>query len=175
MRYVIVSVVEGKASVFNEEMRKDVLEKFKAKSSKLPAHITVKAPFEFNGEITELESTIGRFCQENKKVSYYIDGYGAFDKRTIYMKVIQSEELRNLHKRFIEAISNISYISFGNHEGQDAIFHITIASKKIKGMFNEIWNYVNERQCSFKEDFNNISIYKWEDNTWKIHKRFELN
>lgn len=44
MRHVIVCVVKGEAGNFNDEMRKDIFEKFKAKSSKLPAHFTIKAP-----------------------------------------------------------------------------------------------------------------------------------
>lgn len=174
MRYVIVSVVEGEAGIFNEEIRREVFEKFKAKSSKLPAHITVKAPFEYDKDITELEFIIESFCSENKKVKYSINGYGVFDKRAIYMKIIDNKELRDLHKNFIESIGKINYISFGNHEGAEAIFHITIASKKIRDTFNEIWNYVNESNCSFEEEFSNISIFKWEENTWKIYKKYSF-
>ena len=43
MRYVIVSVVKGEAGEFNNNLRKDIYNKFKAKSSKLPAHFTIKA------------------------------------------------------------------------------------------------------------------------------------
>ncbi|ETJ38248.1 hypothetical protein Q604_UNBC07620G0001, partial [human gut metagenome] len=46
MRYVIVSVVKGPAGNFNNNLRKEVFEKLGAKSSKLPAHFTIKAPFE---------------------------------------------------------------------------------------------------------------------------------
>ena len=46
MRYVIVSVVDKDAGDFNNNLRKDVFYKFKAKSSKLPAHFTIKSPFE---------------------------------------------------------------------------------------------------------------------------------
>lgn len=42
MRYVIVSVVKGKAGQFNDKIRRDVFKKFKLKSSKLPAHFTIK-------------------------------------------------------------------------------------------------------------------------------------
>ena len=60
MRYVIVSVVKGKAGNFNNNLRKEVFQKFNAKSSKLPAHFTIKAPFEYD-DIEELED----YCKEN--------------------------------------------------------------------------------------------------------------
>lgn len=174
MRYVIVSVVEGEAGNFNKAIRNDIFEKFKAKSSKLPAHITVKAPFECDKEITELESVIESFCNENSKVNYEISGYGKFDNRVVFMNVVDNNELRSLHKRFVRAISDINYVNFGSHEGEDAIFHITIASKKIKDTFTSVWNYVNEKDCSFKVEFNNITIFKWEENTWKLYKKYVL-
>ncbi len=39
MRYVIVSVIKGEAGDFNNNLRKEVYDKFKAKSSKLPVFI----------------------------------------------------------------------------------------------------------------------------------------
>ena len=63
MRYVIVSVVKGDAGNFNNNMRKDVYEKFKAKSSKLPAHFTIKAPFDYD-DISELERTLDKFSKK---------------------------------------------------------------------------------------------------------------
>ena len=58
LRYVIVCVVKGEGGRFNNEMRKDIFKKFNAKSSKLPAHFTIKAPFEYEGDIRELEEAL---------------------------------------------------------------------------------------------------------------------
>lgn len=52
MRYVIVSVVHGEAGDFNNNLRKELFRNFKAKSSKLPAHFTIKATFEYDDGIT---------------------------------------------------------------------------------------------------------------------------
>lgn len=60
MRYVLVSVVKGPAGDFNNNLRKDVFSKFKAKSSKLPAHFTIKSPFE-EDNINELENVLEKF------------------------------------------------------------------------------------------------------------------
>lgn len=174
MRYVIVSVVDDTAGEFNERIRREVYEKFKAKSSKLPAHITVKAPFEYDKDIAELENVIEKFCSEYKKVKYDINGYGAFDKRAIYMNVVDNKELRELHRSFVRSINEIEYINLGANEGEGAVFHITIASKKIKDSFHEIWDYVHKTKCLFKSEFNNITIFIWKDNTWKVYKKYNL-
>ena len=65
MRYVIVSVVKGKAGDFNNKLRKDIFNKFKARSSKLPAHFTIKAPFEYDGDISDLEKAIEARSKKN--------------------------------------------------------------------------------------------------------------
>ena len=79
-----------------------------------------------------------------------------------------------LHDNLVDSISNIDYINFNNLDGKNKIFHVTISSKKIKNIFNDLWNYVNRIQCDFDCKFDNICIYRWENNTWILHKEYEL-
>ena len=173
MRYVIVSVVKGDAGNFNNNMRKDVYEKFKAKSSKLPAHFTIKAPFDYD-DISELERTLDKFSKKHEKAPYIIRGYNHFDNRVIYMDVIMSSQGKKLHDKLIDSLSNIHYVDFSKKDGKDKIFHITISSKKIQKIYDELWNYVNQFPCNYNCYFDNISIYKWQDNTWILHREYLL-
>ena len=132
MRYVIVSIVKGPAGDFNNNLRKDIFSKFKAKSSKLPAHFTIKAPFEYNENITDLENCIEEISKKEKATPYKIDGYNHFDDRVIYMDVNMSKEAKKVHDELIDKLSTISYINFKNNEGKDKIFHVTLSSKKYK-------------------------------------------
>lgn len=174
MRYVIVSVVKGEAGDFNNDIRKEVWQKFKVKSSKLPAHFTIKAPFEYDREIIEVERAIEEFCKNEITKDYIIEGYNHFDHRVIYMDVKMSDEGKEMHDRLIDKLSNISYLDFDKNDGKDKVFHITISSKKIRDKYDKLWDYVNQYPCSFKCKFDNVTIYKWEDNTWKVHKEFEI-
>lgn len=173
MRYVIVSVVKGEGGDFNNNLRKDVYEKFKAKSSKLPAHFTIKSPFE-NENINEVEEVLGSFVKNNNKANYTLNGYDHFDDRVIFMKVNMSNEGKELHNKLIDELNKINYINFDRKDGKNKIFHVTISSKKINKIYNEIWNYVSQFPCNFNCTFDNICIYKWEDNTWKLHKEYLL-
>ena len=173
MRYVIVSIVKGPAGDFNNKMRKDVFDKFKAKSSKLPAHFTIKSPFEWNN-IDDLEDIIDKFSKTYKRAPYKIQGYNHFDNRVIYMDVKMSKEAKEIHDRLIDDLDILSYINFDKHDGKNKIFHVTISSKKIQKIYDELWNYVNQFTCDFNCNFDNICIYKWEDNTWKLHKMYEF-
>ncbi|MDO5517335.1 MAG: 2'-5' RNA ligase family protein [Clostridium sp.] len=174
-RYVIVCVVKGEAGDFNNMMRCELYEKFKAKSSKLPAHFTIKAPFEYDGDISELDRALSKFSANEKKKRFSIKGYNHFDDRVIYMDVKMSKEGKKLHDRLIEVLDKFSYINFKKTDGKDKVFHVTLTSKKLPPKFNEVWDYVNDFPCDFQCEFDNISIYKWVDNKWVLHKEYELS
>lgn len=172
MRYVIVSVVKGEAGKFNNDLRKDIFKKFKARSSKLPAHFTIKAPFEYDGTIKDLEDSIEEICSNEKAKPYRIEGYNHFDNRVIYMDVNMSKEGKKVHDKLIETLSKIPYINFTKSDGKDKIFHITLSSKKIQKIYDELWDYIIKFECTFECLFDNICIYKWQENTWQLHKEF---
>lgn len=175
MRYVIVSVVKGEGGLFNNNMRKDIYEKFKVRSSKLPAHFTIKAPFEYDKDISELEDNIENFCRRNKKTSYVMDKYNHFDDRVIYMNVNMSEEGQRVHDELIDVLDKFSYISFKENDGKNKIFHVTLSSKKLRSIYNDLWKYVNNYPFSFNCYFDNVCIYRWEDYTWKLHREFKFH
>ena len=172
MRYVIVSVIKGEAGDFNNDLRKEVYEKFRAKSSKLPAHFTIKAPFEYDDDITEIEKSIEDYCIHHRREPLEIEGYNHFEDRVIYMDMAMSREGKILHDGLIEEMSKVPYIEFTNKDGKDKIFHITISSKRIKSIYYDLWNYVNKYPCNFQGYFDNVSIYRWENNTWVLHKEY---
>ncbi|MEG2984728.1 MAG: 2'-5' RNA ligase family protein [Peptostreptococcaceae bacterium] len=171
MRYVIVSVLKGEAGIFNNKIKKEISKKFNVKSSKLPPHFTIKSPFEASN-IDSIDSIIKNFCACNNKSYYKISGYDNFDDRVIYMKVLMGKDSKTIHDKLINSISSLDYIKFNNKDGKDKIFHITIASKKINKIFNNIYEYVNTIPCEFKCTFDNVSIFKLENNTWILHKEY---
>lgn len=174
MRYVIVSVLKGKSGDFNNNLRKELFKKFNVKSSKLPAHFTIKAPFEYENEITDLNNTLEEFCRNEKAEAFTINGYDHFDDRVIFMKVYMSKEAKELHDRLIDNMSQIPYIKFDKKDGKNKTFHVTLASKKLKSKYTEVWEYIQKYPCKFLCDFDNITIYKWEEGAWKLHKEIIL-
>ena len=148
--------------------------KFKAKSSKLPAHFTIKSPFEYDGNIKDLEDNLKLFCKREKSQHFKMNHYNHFDNRVIYMSVDMSREGKALHDRLIDEIDKSPYINFTKTDGRDKVFHVTLSSKKLAPIYDDVWRYVNQYKFDFECSFDNITIYRWEDNTWKIHKEFIL-
>ena len=172
MRYVVVTVADGEAGVFNKKLSAEAFEKFKVKSSKLPAHITLKAPFETEEPIEVLEEAIEKYIKDKKAIPYEIKGFEHFDNRVIYMDVNMSNEGKVIHDKLIDILDNFDYIEFNKKDGKDKIFHVTLTSKKVPSIYKEVWEYVNKYPFEFNCYFDNISIFKWVDNTWKLHKEF---
>ena len=163
MRYVIVSVVKGPAGNFNNNLRKEVFEKLGAKSSKLPAHFTIKAPFEAD-DISDLDKVLQDFAQNHKAQDYKIKGYNHFDNRVIYMDVHMNKKSKLLHDELIEELEKLPYIHFKNHDYKDKVFHVTISSKKIQKIYDELWEYVNNIHCDFDCKFDNVSVFNQQIN-----------
>ena len=172
MRYVIVCVVKGEAGEFNNNLRKELFQRLKAKSSKLPAHFTIKAPFEYKEEINDLIEVLEGFSKTAKTEPFTIDGYDHFDDRVIYMKVNMSKKAKAVHDKLIDNISKIPYVDFDKKDGKDKVFHITLASKKLKPLYNKVWDYVHQYSCEFQGVFDNVTIYRWEEETWKLYREF---
>lgn len=172
--YTVVCMLDGDAAVFNDNLRKDVKDTFHAKLSTLPPHFTIKEGFKYDGDISDLVSTIENFCQNEKSKPYQIDGYGHFRNNVIFMNVLMSNEAKEMHDRLIDKMDELPYINFSQNDGKNKDFHVTIASKQIRRFYDRLYEFVNQRPCHFDCMFNNITIFKWVDRKWDIYKRFVI-
>lgn len=172
-RYVLVCIIGGEASRFHHKLTNDVCQKFNKRRQKLPAHITLKAPFE-TVKIDDIIELLERFTSVREKTPIKINGFGKFRRDVIFMDVQVSEEAKKVHDELIDKIGKIPWIEFKHNEGKDKVFHCTIVSRRIQDKFNEIWDYVNEHECDFDSYFDNLSLYQWKDNTWVLYKEFKF-
>lgn len=90
------------------------------------------------------------------------------------MDVNMSKEGKKVHDKLIDEMDKLPYIEFTKTDGKDKTFHVTLSSKRIQGIYHTLWEYISKIPCLFKCNFDNVCIYKWEDNTWKLHKEFLL-
>ena len=139
-RYVIVCAIGGAALKFHEKLTSSVCYKFNKKRTKLPAHFTIKAPFETD-KIEEAENVLERFSADNRKTPIKLKGYGKFREDVIYMAVEMSPEAKKVHDDLISQLDKIPWMKFKSNEGKNKVFHCTIVSKKIKDNFKDIWKY----------------------------------
>lgn len=173
MRFVIVCLINGNALDFHEKVTQDVCHNFKVKRQRLPAHFTLKAPFELD-DISELEIKISEFVKLREKQPVKIDGLAHFGTNVIFMNIIPSKEALILYNDFITLLKGVNYLTWKRHDGNSKIFHSTIVTHLKEDKFYKIWNYVSKYNPQFSIYFNNISILKWEVDRWVTYKKFNL-
>ena len=133
MKYLIVSLIKGSAGEFIDSLQQEVANKFDVVGGikrKCPPHITLKYNV-VTDKITELENVIKKFCDSNKKIRYQLEGFDYFDKKVIFVKVKETEEMRESHNKFVQELKNISWMTW-KKEDKKIHFHASIAHSDIK-------------------------------------------
>lgn len=176
MKYLIVTLIKGEASRYQQKLLYSVAEKFNvndAVKTKPPAHITLKYSFEVEN-IKPIEECIEQFCKSQKKCKYKLAGINHFDDDVIFIDVFPSNDMKKLYINFIQSLKNNTSLEFKEFDGKTN-FHSSIAHTDIKDKFDEIYSFVSKENPIFDVLFDNISILKLADGVWKIHKEYPLN
>lgn len=173
MRYVIVCLIKGEALNFHETLVEDICNRFKVKRQRLPAHFTIKAPFETEN-INELENLMENYCKEIQSTPVLLEGYGHFRDAVVYMDVHASNEAVKVHDDFIDRLKTTDWLDWKRNEGKGKVFHCTLVSKLPPGKFPEIWQYVSDFPFSYSTFFDNISILVWEKDRWITYKEYRF-
>lgn len=170
-RYVVVCLIKGEALEFHERLVQQVCSMFNVKRQRLPAHFTIKAPFETDN-IKEIENLTEDFCSKQKKSRILLKNFGYFRNSVVYMDVIPSKEAIDIHDKYIDVLSEVKWLEWKRNEGKGRVFHCTVVSKLFSDKFKLIWDYVNQIPFSFDSYFDNISILRWDKNKWVTFREF---
>jgi 2'-5' RNA ligase len=170
-RYVIVCLIKGPALDFHEKLVGEVCSKFNVKRQRLPAHFTIKAPFETDN-IIEIQQVTEEFCNQNEKTDISMRNFGHFRDSVVFMDVIPSKEAIDIHDKYIDALSEVKWLDWKKNEGKGRVFHCTVVTKLFPEKFKSIWSYVNKFPFSFDLQFDNISILRWEKDKWVTFKEY---
>lgn len=176
-KYFIGYVLEGKEKEYNQKLVEEVGPMFGEDyivENPRPPHLTLKSPFETD-KIEEIESLLSKFAKDHKSTRFKINGFDNFRKFVAFLKVEDSDKIRELQKSLINELKKISWIKIDKYDLEWKP-HATIAYGNTQESFNKIWNYLqNLQKPEFDIQFKKISLLKKENNLWKIYKEYELN
>lgn len=173
MRYVIVCLIKGDALKFHENLVQDVCRRYTVSRQRLPAHFTLKAPFETD-QIVEVEELIRDFCANRPKTRIGIEGFDHFREDVVFMDIKPSNAAMETCNDFVDVLKGVPWLEWKRNEGRNKRLHCTIVTKIPNDKYYDIWNYVREHQCSFDTYFDNISILKWDINRWVTYREFNF-
>ena len=175
MKYALVYLIKGKPKKYQQNLVKTVGPKFGERyvlESKLPAHITLKIPFD-TSNIKPLENRLKEFVKKQKPAKIKITGFGNFRRFVAFLKFKFSKSAFKIQKDLIKELNKVG-IKLHEHDKKWHP-HATISYGNTKKSFNNIWNYLKTlNKPQFDLYFDNITILKKGKKYWKVYKEFRL-
>ena len=176
MKYSIFYLIKGNAEKYRDNLVKIVGPRFAENyvvNSKLPAHITLKTPFEIKN-IKLIENTLKDLTKRHRKQNIEIRGFGNFRRFVVFLIFRFSKPALKIREELIKRFKEIKGTSIRQYDKKWNP-HATISYCNTKKSFNNIWNYLKKLDKPyFKLKFDNITIMKKTGRYWKIHKKFML-
>ena len=124
MKYAIFYLIKGEAQKYRDKLVAEVGPKFGERyvlESKLPAHLTLKTPFEIK-DIKKIEKIIKEFVKTQKLSKIKIIGFGNFRKFVTFLDFKFSQETLIAQKKLIQelelGLKNGSVELQGKEEGK---------------------------------------------------------
>ncbi len=142
---------------------------------KSPAHITLVAPFSTDPDtIKKVEALLEKFVQEQSPFEIETGGFGAFDKRVIYLEVQENALLNECYKNLGHEMHSM-FPQIVKLEKRPFHPHITIANRDIPPTsFKDAFAYFSS--IDYKAQFNahKITLLQLEPGKWKTKADFLL-
>ena len=137
---------------------------------KSPPHITLIPPFRWpqSGE-NQLIQGLDDFSGRENKFPLYLEGYGAFPPRVIYVNVIPNENLFQLHKKILEYFKDTFKLPGSGTKRNSFSPHVTVAFKDLqKKDFTDAWTEFRDKKINFNFLAEGLIIFKHNGKFWEI-------
>lgn len=159
-----------------EGLKKEIKLKFGVKHAlKLPAHLTVKIPFRIEEHReTFLIKKLEKFSKNLVPFQIELDGFGRFDKKVIYIKVMDHRPVIELQEKLQKVVGDITDLK--KHELASRIHpHVTIATRDLsRTKFPEVWAEFEDRFYKASFEASNLYLLKHNGTNWDILRNFVL-
>lgn len=177
MKYSIFYLFGGEAGRYRDKLVQDVAQKFGERDildSRMPAHLTLKVPFETNMDILEVENSLREVTNKYESQDFEINGFDNFHNRVIFLNFTKPSLIIEIKKELIQKLENIKGISIHQHD-REFNLHATVAHCRNEKYFSDIWNYVNKiEKPYFKMRFDNLTLMKKPGKYWEVCSVFKL-
>lgn len=134
-----------------------------------PPHVTVKRPFAVEGieDIKKCESIMQDVATRAKSFQLELSGIGSFSNTVLFLRPEQNKNLEDIHDNLINEIESVFPSSKTVHEGDNMIFHSTLAMDLSPQEFHIAKNYMDSiphEKLSFMVRVQKIGLFLGVDN-----------
>jgi 2'-5' RNA ligase len=167
MLFFVAHILRGEAGEYHEKITRAISEQFGTEPIhlKLPPHITVVPPFEWDEPRQPVEA-LRDAVSFAKRGTFYVCKYDHFHTHTIFLSIVASAEMSNA----IEQIQKQFRIFRKKENYESKVFepHASVARFLNCSQFSAIWNFLGEEDPDFQNEFDSVTLFGLRDGVWHI-------
>jgi 2'-5' RNA ligase len=174
MKYFVAHIIRGEAGKYHKEISSILAKEFNKKpiSEKLPPHLTLKAPFETDESIHQIEEIVEYFVKKQKPLPFFLEGFGDFHERVLYMDIKAPIESKKVLTELTLELKKLAWLPFEMYDWEN--LHATLAYAETPEQMKKMKEMIKDAGRSFHLFIDTISIMKKTDGKWQIHKEYAL-
>lgn len=175
MRYFIGCLIKGEVKEYQERLIERISQRFDVRNlnSHVPAHFTLKSPFETDN-ISEVEELLQGFCSSKEATAIGVNGIESFDKRIIFLDGDFPAKAEQIFRDLVKELGRIDWMTFRDYEFDKVHFHSTLARARDESQFFEIMDFLKDEQPNFEVLFDNLTIFENVAGKWRVYREFEF-
>ncbi len=167
--FAIIPPEKVQASV--TEIKENFKDRYNAKHAlKSPPHITLIPPFEYKYSVEKrLIENLELFSSEESSFTQKLENFGTFPPKVIYIRVVKSDHLFNMYRRFGKFMAKNLGLKSIFHDFRKFKPHMTVAFRDLtKKNFYLAKSEYEEKQISFIYEVESINLLKHNGKFWDI-------
>lgn len=142
-----------------------------------PPHITLQPPFHSLAEdVPKLEESLNQFSVNRRPIPVTLSGFAAFAPRVIYVDVVKSPELLEIHSYLMSYMEANLGIVDRVSQSRPFVPHMTVAFRDLtKDNFQRAWLEFAGRSLHFEFTASALTLLLHDGSRWNISNQFPLS
>ena len=139
--YLIELRFFGYAKYTINKLKINISKNFHLELDDKPPHITLVGELQTSDEKRLVKQVVDA-CKQYELVKFKLDGFDRFEKRVIYVKIKESDELEELRLDMVKRLEQFCTLKKDIDDAPAFFYHATLAKNGIEGKFDRIWKYL---------------------------------
>lgn len=174
--YFIALVPKHKLREEIKSFKIEIEERFQAKHAlKLPAHITLKMPFNITKEVEPLLiKSLQELADRINVFHVELSGFDCFKSGVIFVKCADHKPIIEVHNK----LEKVFFQKLGIPKNEDpsrSYPHMTVATRDLSAeVFREACAEFKNREFNATFEAESFFLFKHNGKTWDVHRRFRF-
>ena len=176
-RLLIALMAPPDVDRFASQIIDELSDRYHTRTARVSPHITVQAPFRWpRTRIPALEQALIQFAHDYASIPIELEGFGAFGKKVLYIRVKKSEELKVFQAALASYLAQTFQIVDPKAQKRPFSPHITVASRKLTSRtFDQAWQYLQQYSVEWHYVSDRLTLLIHDEYQWHIYQEFSLH